>query len=93
MSIEKFVAPKKIEIEVEALDGTMAHFEVEKITSEMIQRVTSAGGRAEKDAMGAMCEQMAVYFGGSAKDFRDRFDARVLKNVIVWMNEQIRNPT
>lgn len=88
----KFLNPRKIEVEVQKLDGSSTHLECERITAEMVQQTNKAASEAERDPAGSLCRQMMIFFGGSKDDYRE-YDARVLMQVIRWMTEQIRNPT
>ena len=85
----KFVRPKKLELQVERLDGTMMHLECEQITQDMVRRI---GDAADKKAHTALYEQMAVFFGGKKEDYSG-IDARVVTQVIQWMTAQMRDPT
>ncbi len=88
----KFLNPRKIEIEAQKLDGTMAHLECAKITADMVHSIGKAAQGADKNTDRALCEQMAVFFGGKHEDYRT-FDMRIITQIIQWMTEQMRNPT
>ena len=88
----RFLNPRKIEVEVQKLDGSTAHLVCEAITSEMTDAVGRAAAQAERDPGKALCTQMSTFFGGKREDY-EWYDTRVLMQVIRWMTEQIRNPT
>ena len=88
----QFMNPKPIGVSVQKLDGNVVELECPKITTDMVKSTQDAAKHADKDAGGALCEQMAIFFGGKKDDYKV-FDARVIKRVIEWMSEQFKNPT
>jgi hypothetical protein len=88
----KFVQPKPIEVEVQKMDGSMVKLQCPRITADMMHAIGEASKLADKNADRALCMQMAIFFGGEHKDYRE-YDTRVVTQVIMWMTEQIRNPT
>lgn len=90
--VTKFMRPKKLELEVETIDGSMRRLECEKITRDMGKKVVEIGSSNKNSALG-LYEQMAVYFGGKADDYSD-VDVRVVTKVIAWMGEMLKgDPT
>ncbi len=89
----EFFNPRKIEVDVQMLDGTMAHLECEVVTNEMVKAIGVASREADKKPDEVIAKQMEVFFGGDWREYYTRYDNRVLQNVIRWMTEQMRNPT
>lgn len=87
--LKLFSNPSKIRITVETLDGSTMPLTCEKITQDMVERLSKA---ADSKASMALYEQMAVFFGGKARDYGE-IDARVVTQVIMFMTEQMKNPT
>ena len=91
----KFLRPKKIEAEVEKLDGTVVHLECDQITLPMASAVFAAAKKVEDggDAAVALCDQMAAFFGGASEDYQEDYDVRTITQIIKWMTGLIKNPT
>jgi hypothetical protein len=85
----KFLNPKKIEIDMENMAHEVKHYECDQITKEMLTKVIEIGKKSHPGK--ALFEQIAVYFGGTAEDYKE-YDVRVIKSAIAWMTDEMANP-
>jgi hypothetical protein len=95
MSAKKITAPKKIEIEATALDGSIKHYECETITNETHEKLSEIDEQLSSKKLNsgkALRMQCATFFGGDESDYLCH-DIRVLAQIINFMTEQITNPT
>ena len=89
----QFLNPRRIEVELQKLDGSMTKLGCERITNEMVKQIGEATKDVDRRPDEAAAKQIAVFFGGDWREYYSDFDNRVLQNVLRWMTEQIRNPT
>ncbi len=88
--MEQFLNPKAIEFEMQDVNGEIKQFTVKHLTSDVQKAIAKLGeNNTEVDLI---YKQMALLCGGTAKDY-EVYDTRVLSKVMIFITEEIQNPT
>lgn len=93
----RILQPKKIVAEIVDGAGNVVRTLVcDTITRQKLGEIIEAGKRAEDGKRvkyeDVLYEQLAIVFGGKKEDYFDIADVRVVKQIIEFVTEQVKNP-
>lgn len=80
-----------IQVELEDLDGNKKVFTVKQLSAVDMQKIHELEIKKDDKIFDRMREEVAMFFGGDPKDFV-RYDVRMLKQVILDISTELRNP-
>lgn len=89
----RILQPKKIVAEIEMRDGSIRALECETVTRDKMQALTDTTDNKRIKMSEMLYEQLSVIFGGKREDYFWIEDIRVVKQIIEYVTEQVKNPT
>jgi hypothetical protein len=91
MGNKKFFTPKDQSIEVQKLDGTWTGLTLGAITEEKMTAYNEIAKIINADnSIECLRKEAALFYGGNEEDYKD-YDIRVLKGIIDFVTDEIRN--